>query len=91
MGAHLRQLDIPEYTVKVQVDEEKCLGPFECGACLKNCPAVVFSAYSRNRTEGEISYDWGVEANRDVFCWRCDVCLEVCPEKAITISEISKE
>ena len=86
----LRQLDLPEYTVKVQIDESKCVGPFDCGACLKKCPATVFSTYSKNRVKGEICNDWGIEANRDVFCWGCGVCIKVCPENAITIRELNK-
>jgi len=88
--AHLRQLDIPEYTVSVQIDETKCVGPLKCGACLKNCPAAVFTAYSKKRVRGEVCNDWGIVASDDLFCWGCGVCIKVCPENAITISELKK-
>jgi NAD-dependent dihydropyrimidine dehydrogenase PreA subunit len=84
--ASLRQLHFPEYTVAVEVDEEKCVGPFECGKCLKNCPAAVFRTYPRKRVKGEICKDWGVEAANDAFCWGCGVCTKICPTKAITIA-----
>jgi len=86
--AHLRQLNFPEYTVSVVVDEEKCIDPFNCNACLKNCPAEVFRTYVKNRVKGEICNDWGVIAANDALCWGCGVCTKLCPSGAISIRKV---
>jgi ferredoxin len=87
---HLRALILPERTMTVQVDEAKCIGPFECRECLKNCPASVFITYPKERVKGEECNNWGIAAH-DVFCWGCGVCPEVCPQGAISISELKEE
>lgn len=85
----LRELDIPERTVTVQIDKTKCIGPFDCGECLKKCPATVFITYPKKRVRGEICTDWDIVAD-DTSCWGCDTCINVCPENAITIIELEK-
>jgi len=85
----LRKLVIPERTVTVQIDKTKCVGPFDCGECLKNCPAAVFITYPKERLRGKVCDDWDITAD-DTFCWGCGVCTEVCPKNAITISELKK-
>lgn len=87
---HLRQLDFPEHTVSVQIDERKCLGPLDCGACAQNCPARVFVAYAKKRVRREAPTDWGIVAANEIYCWGCEICLKVCPENAITIREVTK-
>lgn len=83
----LKELNIPERTVCVQIDKAKCLGSFECGECLKKCPAAVFITYPKARVKGDVCYDWDIVAD-DTFCWGCGVCIEVCPKNAIMISEL---
>lgn len=83
----LRELTIPERTVTVQIDKEKCVGPFDCGECLKNCPAAVFITYPKARMRHEVCDEWDIVAD-DTFCWECRVCLRICPENAITIREL---
>jgi len=86
--ARLRQLDLPNHTVSLKIDESKCLGPFKCGECLKNCPAAVFNTYPVHREKGKICDDWGIEASREVLCWGCGVCQDKCPVGAIEIMKI---
>jgi ferredoxin len=85
----LRTLNLPERTVTVEIDESKCVGIFECGKCVKSCPASVFITYPKERVKGEICNDWSIVAD-DTSCWGCDVCMEVCPKDAITINEIKE-
>lgn len=73
----------------VQIDESKCIGPFECGKCLKSCPANVFITFPKERVKGEVCNDWSIVAN-ETYCWGCGVCPDICPKDAITISEIEE-
>jgi len=45
----LRMLTIPERTMRVQIDKEKCEGPMKCEKCLKSCPAAVFITFPKAR------------------------------------------
>lgn len=85
----LRQLAVPERTVTVQIDKTRCAGPFDCGKCLRNCPATVFKTYPKKRVRGEVCNEWDIAAD-DTLCWGCNVCIKVCPKNAITISELEK-
>jgi len=59
-----------------QFDENKCTG---CGACFASCSAGAISMVDENYTRKiEISY------MKCIFCGRCQ---DICPEKAITLSE----
>lgn len=80
----LRRLALPERTVRILIDGEKCLGPLACGKCLKGCPSSVFITFPRARERGKVCGEWGLVAN-DTLCWGCGVCLKVCPTKAITL------
>lgn len=86
---HLRELNIPERTVSVLIYKENCKGSYECGKCLKSCPAAVFITYPKARVKGEVCNEWDIAID-DTFCWGCGVCIEVCPQNAITISELEK-
>ncbi|MFX0139974.1 MAG: 4Fe-4S dicluster domain-containing protein [Candidatus Hodarchaeota archaeon] len=85
--SHLRELRLPERTVNIEIDSIKCVGPFDCGECLKKCPATVFITYPKRRSKGKICEEWLIVTD-DVFCWGCGACIKVCPNNAITISEI---
>lgn len=87
---HLRELNIPERTVNINIDVAKCTGPIECGKCLRNCPAAVFFTYPESRIKGEICNNWKIAID-DTFCWGCGICTDVCPKNAIIINEIGEE
>jgi len=80
----LRGLTVPERTVQIQINKEKCEGPLRCGRCLKSCPAAVFITFPKARERGRICEDWEIAVD-DTLCWGCGVCLKVCPPKAITL------
>ncbi|MBT8508095.1 ferredoxin [Methanomicrobiaceae archaeon CYW5] len=80
-GAKARQTAL-EATTKFTVDDEKCT---KCGICGDLCPAIdvnrkPFSAES-GKVEGEVV--WNEE-----LCDGCTVCVEACPEEAITVERI---
>ncbi len=67
--------EFPEmYSVKCQVDTDKCVG---CKLCLKSgCPALAFNSTVENKS--------GIlEEN----CLGCQVCLQICPMNAISVVE----
>jgi len=71
-----------ESTTKFTVDDEKCT---MCGICGDLCPAInvkrkPFSAES-GKVEGEVV--WNEE-----LCDACTVCVEACPDEAITVERI---
>ncbi|NYT05869.1 MAG: 4Fe-4S dicluster domain-containing protein [Methanomicrobiales archaeon] len=66
-------------TTKFAVDDEKCT---LCGICGSLCPAIdvqhkPFTAES-GKVEGEVVWD-------EAQCDACKVCVEACPEEAITV------
>ncbi|EHP87774.1 4Fe-4S dicluster domain-containing protein [Methanotorris formicicus] len=59
----------------VTIDYSKCKGP-ECAECVNTCPMEVF----------EIQGDKVVVAKEDE-CTYCGVCEDVCPTKAIKVTQ----
>jgi NAD-dependent dihydropyrimidine dehydrogenase PreA subunit len=62
------------WQVEVDVDKNKCSGDEECADA---CPARVFEMI-KGKSE---------PVNMDE-CLGCGMCIEVCPEGAITVTEI---
>ena len=66
-------------TTTFSVDDEKCT---KCGICGSICPAISvnhkpFSA-ENGKVEGEVVWD-------EKLCDGCQICVEACPEEAITV------
>lgn len=59
---------------EIEIDPDKCTGDEEC---VNVCPGQVF----------EIIYEKSEPVNME-DCLRCEACIEICPEGAITIREI---
>lgn len=72
---------------KITVDDSTCLGPHECGQCLRTCPMTVFIAgptkvWKFRETDRK---DYRVYARYYDQCVMCYKCVEVCPVEAITV------
>lgn len=67
--------------IHVEIHDDRCTGS-ECGQCMPVCPVVIFIA-----SDGHIAVDAGQEDE----CTLCDLCLQVCPEDAITIHRLYRE
>ncbi|KYK36160.1 MAG: 4Fe-4S binding protein [Theionarchaea archaeon] len=78
---------------KITIDYTKCgepstVDPRDCGKCLKVCDPAVFLMHQPLNIEQD-PYDpqlWRITAVWLSLCTRCLKCVEVCPEKAITVS-----
>lgn len=73
---------------KITVDDSTCLGPHECGQCLRACPMTVFIAgptkvWKFRETDPK---DYQVYARYYDQCVMCSKCVEVCPVEAITVT-----
>ena len=77
---------------KITLDYTLCgeqgVDPRECGTCLRICDPAVFLMHQPLTMEQD-PYNpqvWRITAVWLSLCTRCMKCVEVCPEKAITIS-----
>ena len=82
---------LPVKLPKIEIDMTKCTVPFWCKKCLQACPQVVFQVYCKQMVKLRESDPrqpgiYEVTAVRRDKCNMCNKCVEVCPEKAITIT-----
>ena len=59
------------------VDTERCIG---CGKCAKVCPGGILSLDLAKKPKIADFDEFGWNG-----CWKCEHCLAVCPNQAITI------
>lgn len=59
------------------VDTERCIG---CGKCAKVCPGGTLSLDPAKKPKIADFDEFGWNG-----CWKCEHCLAVCPNQAITI------
>lgn len=81
---------------KIKIDYTKCgsdggIDPRTCSKCLPICdPAVFLRHEDLSKSDQELDpYDpqfWNITAVWLSKCTRCMKCVEICPEKAITVS-----
>ncbi|MBI4596059.1 MAG: 4Fe-4S dicluster domain-containing protein [Candidatus Tectomicrobia bacterium] len=72
----------------INIDNDKCPSPMVCGKCLNVCPAVVMGAVPRyvEKFRETPSKDYMLVVMSRPSCSTCMRCVEVCPEKCITIT-----
>jgi len=67
-----------------QIDEDRCKG---CGLCVSVCPKEVLEIAEKVNTKG---YFPAFQA-RPEDCIFCATCCRMCPDVAITISEVEEQ
>ena len=72
---------------KIEIDQDKCLSPLECGDCLNVCPTVVLLSVPKfNEKFREAAYkDFTVIVHNRPACTACMKCVEACPVDCIKI------
>jgi len=78
---------------KIEIDHTKCTVPMYCKLCLQTCPQACFrvdnTKFERllesNREEAEA---YVLSAPFRYNCTLCNVCVDVCPVDAITITPV---
>ena len=65
--------------IKIEIDQEKCIGIAECGECTKICPVNVF--------EKADQYPVVIEVYEDE-CTLCSLCTGSCKPDAILINKL---
>jgi len=83
-------MSAPNYAV-IEIDAKKCTTPFDCKGCLAACPQSVFRVTAVKVVKGRETNpkDSGVYELTAPYrdkCSGCNLCIEVCPEDALTVT-----
>lgn len=83
-------MSVPKYA-EITIDREKCTTPFDCKKCIQGCPQSVFMVMAVKVEKGKETdpKEKGTYFLHPPFrdkCTGCDLCIELCPENALTIS-----
>lgn len=70
----------------ILIDHEKCTQPEKCGRCLKVCSPQVFALHPQEEN-ALIPKRWIVDPVWIGFCTQCNLCVQECPEHAVTLVE----
>ncbi|MGD8227998.1 MAG: 4Fe-4S dicluster domain-containing protein [Desulfobacteraceae bacterium] len=68
--------------IKVEIDFPTCVGIAKCGGCVRVCPVNIFDEEGDNPSV--------IENNEDE-CTLCDLCIQACTPRAITIRKLYEE
>lgn len=90
---------LPMYWQKapeIEIDHNKCTVPVYCKLCLQACPQACFrvdnTRFDRlKESNREEPGDYVLSAPFRYNCTLCNVCLDVCPVDAITITPAGGE
>lgn len=73
--------------IQIEWNDKSCTSPDECRQCLDVCPQGVFGIYPRDgRKPGKAAGNWAIAPLYLSLCTGCEICEEICPENAITVS-----
>ena len=73
--------------IQIKWNDDQCTSPQECRKCLDTCPQGVFIIYPRDgRKPGKATENWAIMPLFLSLCTGCDICQDICPENAITVS-----
>lgn len=83
-------MSVPNYAV-IEIDATKCTTPFDCKKCLAGCPQSVFAVRAMKVEKGRETNPkepgaYALVAPFTDKCTGCDICIEVCPVDALTIT-----
>ena len=73
--------------LKIRIDYSKCQQPDDCGKCLQVCQPAVFSLIFTDKDYHDPK-NWKVVPMFPMLCVlddKCNFCVNVCPESAISI------
>ena len=65
--------------IKLEIDQEKCVGLANCGKCVQVCPVRIFSENGDR--------PMSIEDNEDE-CTLCDLCIDGCDPGAISVCKL---
>lgn len=68
--------------IQVQLNKEKCRGIKQCRRCIEICPVDIFRENKRELT---------IDGESEDECILCNLCLEKCPQGALTIKRLYEE
>lgn len=68
--------------IRVEIDFSKCVGIAGCGGCREVCPVNIF---------GKAGDRPDVLENNEDECILCDLCVDACGPRAITIHKLYEE
>ena len=76
---------------KVAIDAQKCTTPFDCKKCLRGCPQSVFAVRAVKVEKGRETNPkdpgaYVLMAPHPDKCTGCNICIQLCPVNALTIS-----
>ncbi|GAG75338.1 unnamed protein product [marine sediment metagenome] len=70
--------------LKIIIDHAKCIAPEDCRLCLNLCqPAVLILTFTDK--DYHDPKNWKIEPVFPRLCINCNLCIEGCPEKAISL------
>jgi NAD-dependent dihydropyrimidine dehydrogenase PreA subunit len=73
--------------ISIRIDDGKCTSANECRVCLDGCPQGIFQIRpAHGRVPGVATKDWIIRPLFPSLCTACNVCYDICPQKAITVS-----